>query len=259
MHGGESMDYERGLARLKQIVSNTAQEQDFLTYEARLRESLHDEGLYGSNEQIRADRARIIGGLNRLAAHFGTSFNDLCLLPGNTPSFQTPPKPNNATNQNAQPQPLRATPTSQRTIAYISFHPRDKAYLEELHTCLDQFARKAYWDRTKIMPGADQQKEITTALNSTKVAILLVSADFLAAEPPDYIATYELPALLQATHSEEIILLSVIVRPCAFAYSDLRLFQPVNPPNQPLSDLNQSKRAKIWLQVAEQVHDILSK
>ncbi len=40
---------------------------------------MKDERLYGSTETIRAERARIVGELNRLALdRVGQSFNDLC-------------------------------------------------------------------------------------------------------------------------------------------------------------------------------------
>jgi hypothetical protein len=53
---------------------------EFDTLEARLLDNLQDEGRYGPSETSRADRARIMDGLNRLAgrAGIGSSFNDLC-------------------------------------------------------------------------------------------------------------------------------------------------------------------------------------
>jgi TIR domain len=252
------MDYERGLAQLKQLLRGTTWEHEFQVYEARLRENLADDRLFGSTPQTQADRNRITRELNRLAAHVNTSFNDLC-QPGNTLNLQTPPNFPRTTGKNAQAQPPNIKPSSQRTKAYISFHPRDKPYLDELHTQLDQFARKGlinYWDRSKMSPGAVKYDEITNALRSTKIAIVLISADFLAAEPPDPIATLELPTLLSVANNQEIVLLNVILSHCAFEYSELEPFHTVN--SQPLSELNQSKRAKIWLQVATQALNILS-
>jgi hypothetical protein len=73
------MDYEQGLEQLKQRLHSTTWEHEFLVYELRLRDNLHNERLYGSNEQIRSDRARIIDQLNCLAKRVKTNFNDLCL------------------------------------------------------------------------------------------------------------------------------------------------------------------------------------
>jgi hypothetical protein len=95
------IDYEQGLERLKQYLRDTAWEQEFLVYQARLRENLDRERRYGTNEQIRSDRALIIDQLNRLALQVNTTFNDLCL------NHQTPPEqtPTNIWNVLARTRP----------------------------------------------------------------------------------------------------------------------------------------------------------
>ena len=72
------MDYERGLEILKAQLERTNRYDEFNVLEARLLENLREERLYGPSEQNRSDRARIIGGLNRLALDvLGVSFNQL--------------------------------------------------------------------------------------------------------------------------------------------------------------------------------------
>jgi WD40 repeat protein len=93
------MDYERGLKQLRQYLCDTDLEEDYLIYEARLRENLQTERLYGTSEQQRADRAQIVYQLNRLAQQVNTNFIDLC-LEGNTlssaPSANTSNKHNSS-------------------------------------------------------------------------------------------------------------------------------------------------------------------
>jgi len=50
------------------------------------------------------------------------------------------------------------------------------------------------WADTRIAPGATWIKEIETALAEVNIAVLLISADFLASE---FIASRELPTLLR--------------------------------------------------------------
>jgi hypothetical protein len=79
-------DLERGLAALGQLLAHadTDTQLGFSALESRLLGNLKDERLYGSTETIRAERARIVGELNRLALdQVGQSFNALC---GGSPS-----------------------------------------------------------------------------------------------------------------------------------------------------------------------------
>ena len=84
--------------------------------------------------------------------------------------------------------------------------------------------------------------------------ILLISADFLAS---DFIANDVLPLVLAAAEQEEAIILSVILRPCAFKDTKLAQFQPVNAPSEPLSRMTSAKREQVWLELAELVKDAL--
>ena len=87
------LDYERGLDLLRAQLEQTNRYVEFTTLEARLRENLKDEHLFGSNETTRAERARIIKSLNKLALDvLKLSFNDLALgrvsVAGRTPARQ---------------------------------------------------------------------------------------------------------------------------------------------------------------------------
>jgi hypothetical protein len=74
-------DLERGLAALGQLLAHADADTrlSLSVLESRLLDNLKDERLYGSTETIRAERARIVGELNRLALdQVGQSFNALC-------------------------------------------------------------------------------------------------------------------------------------------------------------------------------------
>lgn len=98
----------------------------------------------------------------------------------------------------------------------------------------------------------DWKKEIKTALLDTRIAILLVSADFFAS---DFIRKYELPVLLEAAQAGEIALLSVILGPCVFARTPLYQYQVVNSIFQPLIEMVQYEQDMIWAKLAEIVHE----
>jgi CheY-like chemotaxis protein len=80
IEGSMTLDYERGLDALKAQLEQTNRYVEFTTLEARLRENLRGEHLYGTDETSRSERARIINSLNQLALEvLGLSFNDLAL------------------------------------------------------------------------------------------------------------------------------------------------------------------------------------
>jgi hypothetical protein len=74
------MDYDRGLDALKAQLEQTSRYTEFTILEARLRENLQHERLFGSTESTRVERAQMIGTLNRLSLDvLKSSFNDLAL------------------------------------------------------------------------------------------------------------------------------------------------------------------------------------
>ena len=96
--------------------------------------------------------------------------------------------------------------------------------------------------------GSKWREQISRALDSAKVAVLLVSADFLASE---FIANEELPRLFAAAENDGVAIIPVIVSPCAFdSFESLCQFQSINSPAQPLSGLNKTKREQILVKLA---------
>lgn len=145
-----------------------------------------------------------------------------------------------------------------RTIAFICYCHRDLKYLNRLHVHLAFYERHGQmeiWDDKRILPGALWREEISKALLCTKVAILLVSADFLAS---NFIAENELPPLLAAAKSDGAIILPVILGPCRFSDSELSRFQAFNDPSKPLSSMNFNAKEEVWDRVAEAVKDVMN-
>jgi len=107
----------------------------------------------------------------------------------------------------------------------------------------------------KVLPGAIWREEINKALLCAKVAILLVSADFLASK---FIAENELPPLLAAARIDGAIILPVILSPCRFTDTELSQFQAVNSPSKPIISMSLNDKERIWDKVAETVKDAMN-
>jgi TIR domain len=258
--GAMSMNYKQGLANLRKLAESQDWFSEFLLFEARLLENLQDERLYGSSEQYRNVRNQIVDQLNRLAyTHLKITFNDLCLgiVPPISDGSLTSSSKNAHSLTALREGPIEATASAQiaLTDVFICYSPEDKRFLAELQRHLRSYVRSEIvkvWDDSMIPPGAKWRDEITHALQRTKVAILLISADFLAS---DFIANEELPHLLSAGKQEGIKILCVILGPCDFENTELAQFKSVNAPSAPLSSMARGKREEVWFQLAKIVKD----
>lgn len=141
---------------------------------------------------------------------------------------------------------------------FISYSHRDADWLARIVVHLKPLTRKyeiEIWDDTKINPGTRWKEEIAEAVKAAKVAILLVSADFLSS---DFIVNNELPPLLSAAESEGTLILLIILSPSLFSRTEsLNQFQAVNDPSRPLISLTKGEQEQVFVKVAEQVETFL--
>ena len=145
---------------------------------------------------------------------------------------------------------------SKRTQVFVSYSHADSEHLLRLKVHLRPFERQSQvdlWSDARIKAGQKWRTEIETALERAAVAVLLISADFLAS---DFIAENEIPPLLHAAQEEGVKILPVVLKPCTFSTVDaLAQFQAVNDPSLPLISLNEAERESIWVKLAQTIHD----
>jgi nucleoside phosphorylase len=141
---------------------------------------------------------------------------------------------------------------AQRKV-FISYSHKDTRWLDRLRVHLKPIEREGIidlWDDTKIAAGVQWKGAIFEALETSKVAVLLISADFLAS---DFIAEHELPTLLSQAASGGTVIIPIIISPCLFHGTALSAFQAVNHPQKPLSALPTPEREQILVNVAESI------
>jgi hypothetical protein len=145
-----------------------------------------------------------------------------------------------------------------RNQVFISYSHKDKRWLERLQTHLKPLERDGLivrWDDTMIDSGGDWRKEIRKAITSTKVAVLLITADFLAS---DFIANNELPPLLKAAEADGAVILPLIVSSSRFEYTEsLSKFQAVNSPSRPLDKMKLGQREEIFVKLTTDIEKVL--
>ncbi|HEX8395343.1 MAG TPA: toll/interleukin-1 receptor domain-containing protein [Longimicrobium sp.] len=146
--------------------------------------------------------------------------------------------------------------SSARNLVFVSYSHVDTRWLERLRVHLKPLERQgvlALWDDGKITPGTRWRDEIRNALDHARVAVLLVTADFLAS---DFIAANELPPLLKSAEDRGTLVLPIIVKPCRFEQTEgLSCFQAVNSPSTPLVAVRSARREEVFVKVSRLIED----
>jgi hypothetical protein len=107
------------------------------------------------------------------------------------------------------------------------------------------------WSDTDIQSGETWREEIRKALLSSQVALLLVSADFLAS---DFIVSNELPPLLLLAKQQKCLIIPIVVGPCLFLrIQALQQFQAANSPGKPLSAMKSAQAEQVLTGVAARI------
>ena len=144
-----------------------------------------------------------------------------------------------------------------RPLIFVSYCQMDREWLDRLLTHLNPSERSSVevWDDLRIEAGMRWRDEIDAVLKAAKVAVVLVSADYLASE---FIADNELPFLLEAAQEHGTHILPIIVSPCSFERTVLNRFQAVNAPSSPLTRKSPQEQESTFARVAEAIHKTLA-
>jgi class 3 adenylate cyclase len=138
----------------------------------------------------------------------------------------------------SQPAPAPSAGSARRRDVFVSYSHKDRPWLEKLQIHLKPYLRSgsvSAWSDTQIRPGQRWQKEIEEALASARVALLLVSPNFLDSE---FIASRELPPLLAAAGREGLSILWVPLSASSYDETELGGYQAALDPERPLDTLS---------------------
>jgi formylglycine-generating enzyme required for sulfatase activity len=150
------------------------------------------------------------------------------------------------------------TPSPERDQLFISYSHVDREWVVRLQTMIRPLVRShglRLWDDSQIQPGAKWREEIETALAAAKVALLLVSSDFLASE---FVTNSELPQLLAAAGEEGLRILWVPVRPSLVRRTPIAAYQGLGDPGRPLARMDPVEQEEALVEIALAIEKALA-
>lgn len=136
---------------------------------------------------------------------------------------------------------------------FISYSHKDKEWLDKLMVHLKPLIRNEKmraWTDTQIQPGSNWREEISKAINQSRIALLLVSPNFLAS---DFIMENELPQILKNAYEGDTIIYWVAVSYSAYDLTELKEIQGINNPNKPLDSLPPSEQNQELVEIAKKI------
>lgn len=149
--------------------------------------------------------------------------------------------------------------THVRDQAFISYSHGDNLWLDRIRVHLAPLVHctsDLIWVDSMIEPGERWPDAIHAALERAKVAVLLVSPDFLNSW---FIMENELPSILHAAENDGLAVLWVAVRHSAYSDTEIADFQPVNNPTRPLATLPDAEVDRELVGIARRIKEAMEK
>ena len=139
-----------------------------------------------------------------------------------------------------------------RDKVFLCYSHFDKEFLQQLLTHLkplERSGRVSSWSDQQIQPGSKWFDDIKAALASAKVAVLLVTPQFLAS---NFIHDHELGPILIEAEKGRVQILWIPVRACMYEETALNNYQAVIPPDKPLAEMK-AERDRAWVRVCQEI------
>lgn len=145
----------------------------------------------------------------------------------------------------------------QNQTIFISYSHKDKSWLKKLITMLDPLVKNyqfLVWSDQDIEAGENWREKIENHLESSELAVFLVSPDFLASK---FIMEVELPKLLEQSEKNNTAILWIPIRHSLFEESGLIEYQAGTDPKKPLASIKESEAEAILAEIGRTIHKLL--
>ena len=141
-------------------------------------------------------------------------------------------------------------PSKGRDRVFISYSHEDDKWCRLLLKVLAPLPKQTLWWDGFIEAGQKWREEIHRALDAAKVAVLLVSPNFLASE---FVMKEELPNLLDAAEREGVQVLWCMVRKCWYEATRLKEYQGAHDPKKAWNALSETELDELLVEIAKKI------
>jgi len=136
---------------------------------------------------------------------------------------------------------------------FISYSHKDAAWLQKFKKFLKPLEERELihvWDDTEIRPGQDWLMEINKALESARVAVFLVTQNYLSSP---FIRSHELPLLVDAARDRGCVIFWIAVSTASLDGTVFERIQAANSPENPLDQLPVREQKKIFSEMSRKM------
>jgi hypothetical protein len=167
-------------------------------------------------------------------------------------------------NEPTVPDAPTSTPSSndsavKRDQVFISYSHKETAWMDDLMKSLQlrmRYGSISVWNDKHIKPGDKWRDEINNALAAARVAVLMVSRDFLASS---FIMDKELPVILDAAKEQDLTIIWIPVTYSGVRHTPINEYQaagsPLLSPSKTLDSLSEAEKNRAIEQVADEIMD----
>jgi TIR domain len=138
------------------------------------------------------------------------------------------------------------------TGVFISYSHKDQEWLERITTALKPLVHGEIikvWDDRSIPPGSNWLDEINSAIASARIAVLLVSQEFLASS---FIHRREFPELI-VRRKGGMGFFWVPLEATLYQFTPLKDIQSAWSPDAPLAGLDAAQRSSALVSIANKI------
>jgi TIR domain-containing protein len=145
-----------------------------------------------------------------------------------------------------------------RPQVFLSYSHLDEVWKKRLAGHLAVLAHEGLlevWSDQRIAAGGQWREEIRTAMEGARVAVLLISKDFLTSQ---FVSSVEVPGLIKRRAQEGMPIVPVIVRSCLWQRVEWLAALQVRPRNgKPLASFRGDRVDKELAAIADEVRELV--